>query len=105
MGCLEFSALIFWISSNLAKYTSIWLSLEQHHKIEKKRATITKSLVFENHGGYVPTLVETDVFLGPNFAIFWPEKYDFDLYKGFSMGKMAKILQISKNVFSQTARF
>jgi hypothetical protein len=30
-------------------------------------------------------------FLGWNFAKFWPEKYDFYLYKGFFMKKMAQI--------------
>ncbi len=28
------------------------------------------------------------------FAEFGPEKYDFDLYKGFFMGKTAQICQI-----------
>jgi hypothetical protein len=31
------------------------------------------------------------------FAKFRPEKYDFELYKRFSMGKMAKFSQISRN--------
>jgi hypothetical protein len=29
-------------------------------------------------------------------GIKWPEKHDFDLYKGFFMKKMAQIRQISK---------
>jgi hypothetical protein len=42
----------------------------------------------------------TVFFSWPNFAKFWPEKYDFDLYyQGFLMGKMAQIRRISKNVF------
>lgn len=38
-GCLRFFFLkfIFWILSNMAKYIYGWLSLEQHHKMEKKR--------------------------------------------------------------------
>jgi hypothetical protein len=32
-------------------------------------------------------------FLGNIFAKFQPEKYDFDLYKGFLIEKMAQILQ------------
>jgi hypothetical protein len=36
------------------------------------------------------------VFLGQNFAKFQPEKYDFDLCKGFFMKKMTQIRQISK---------
>jgi hypothetical protein len=36
------------------------------------------------------------VFLGQNFAKFQPEKYDFDLCKGFFMKKMTQSRQISK---------
>jgi hypothetical protein len=36
---------------------------------------------------------------GRNFAKFQSEKYDFNLYKGFSMEKMAQIHQISKKKF------
>jgi hypothetical protein len=32
-------------------------------------------------------------FFGRNFARFRPEKYDFNLYKGFSMEKMGQIRQ------------
>jgi hypothetical protein len=36
-------------------------------------------------------------FFGPNFAKFQPEKYDLNLYKGFTQGKkMAQICQILK---------
>jgi len=42
-----------------------------------------------------------------NFTKFRPGKYDFDLYtKGFSMGKMAQIRQISKRKkVSKTSNF
>ncbi len=40
--------------------------------------------------------------LGWNFVKFWPENYDFDLYKGFSMRKKkAQIHQISKKEISR----
>jgi hypothetical protein len=35
-------------------------------------------------------------FFWQNFAKIQPEKYNFDLYKAFSMKKMTQILQISK---------
>jgi len=38
-------------------------------------------------------------------AKFQPEKYDFDLFKGFSVEKMAEIRQILKNKSFQIARF
>jgi hypothetical protein len=31
------------------------------------------------------------LFLGQNFAKFRPEKYDFNIFKGFSMEKMTQI--------------
>jgi hypothetical protein len=34
-----------------------------------------------------------------NFAKFWPEKCDFNLYKEFSMKKIAQICPISNKVF------
>jgi hypothetical protein len=37
-------------------------------------------------------------FGGRDFGKFSPEKYDFDLYKGFSMRKMTQIRQISKKI-------
>jgi hypothetical protein len=42
---------------------------------------------------------------GQNFAKFQPEKYDLDLYKGFSMGKMTQIRQISKFFNSRSPDF
>jgi hypothetical protein len=36
---------------------------------------------------------------------FQPETYDFDLYKGFSMEKMAQIRQISKKKVSKSPGF
>jgi hypothetical protein len=36
-----------------------------------------------------------------NFAKFRPEKYDFDLYKGFLMKKWHKFRQISKKKISK----
>jgi hypothetical protein len=36
------------------------------------------------------------VYLLQNFAKFRPKKYDFNLYKGVSMEKMAQICQILK---------
>jgi len=36
-GCFKFYTFIFWISPNLVKYTYRLLSLEQHHKIERKQ--------------------------------------------------------------------
>jgi hypothetical protein len=44
-------------------------------------------------------------FFGRNLAKFQPEKYDFDLYKGFSMEKMTEIHQISKTKVSRLADF
>jgi hypothetical protein len=44
-------------------------------------------------------------FLGEIFAKFRPEKYDFNLYEGFSMEKMAKKTQISEKNSFQIARF
>jgi uncharacterized protein YwgA len=38
-------------------------------------------------------------------AKFQPEKYDFDLYKGFSMEKTAQIHQISKKTVSKLPGF
>jgi hypothetical protein len=38
----------------------------------------------------IPILI-TIVFMGQNFTKFQPEKYDFDLYEGSSMKKMAQI--------------
>jgi hypothetical protein len=35
-------------------------------------------------------------FWGQNFTKFQLEKYDFDLYKGFSIKKMTQVHQISK---------
>ncbi len=37
-------------------------------------------------------------FFGRNLARFRPDKYDFNLYKGFSMEKMAQIRQILQKV-------
>jgi hypothetical protein len=41
-------------------------------------------------------LSKLTVFLAQNFAKFQPEKYDFDLCKGFFMEKMTQSRQISK---------
>jgi len=35
--------------------------------------------------------LEPSIFYGWNFAKFWPEKYDFNPYKGFIMKKRAQI--------------
>jgi hypothetical protein len=43
-------------------------------------------------------------FEGRNFAKFQPEKYDFSLYKGFFIEKLAWIRQILKKKI-QIARF
>ncbi len=42
---------------------------------------------------------------GQNFAKFWSEKYDLDLYTGFYMEKMTQIRQISKNFNSRSPDF
>jgi len=39
------------------------------------------------------------------FIKFQPEKYDFNLYKGFFIEKMANIHQISKNIFLKSPDF
>jgi hypothetical protein len=44
-------------------------------------------------------------FLWQNFAKFQLENYDFDLFKGFSMEKMAQIFQILKNNVSKSLDF
>jgi len=44
-------------------------------------------------------------FLWRDFAKFPPEKYDFDLYKGFFMEKMTQIRQISKKKKSKSPDF
>jgi hypothetical protein len=47
----------------------------------------------------------SDFFTGkfsPNFKL---KKYDFNLYNGFFIEKMAQTQQISKLFFFQTARF
>jgi hypothetical protein len=36
-------------------------------------------------------------FFGRNFTKFRPEKYDFELFKRFSMEKMHKLTQFSRN--------
>jgi len=42
-ACLKFPTFIFWISSNLAKYTYEWSpSLEQHHKIGTPKKILKK---------------------------------------------------------------
>jgi hypothetical protein len=42
--------------------------------------------------------VSVCVFSGQNFAKFWPDKYEFNLHKGFSMEtKMTQIWQILEN--------
>jgi hypothetical protein len=43
IGCLRFSAFVFWILPNLAKYTYGWSPLEQHHKILKKNTSAAAS--------------------------------------------------------------
>jgi hypothetical protein len=45
------------------------------------------------------------LFLGQNFIKFRPEKYDYDLYKGFSMKKMGQFRQILKKEFSRFSDF
>jgi hypothetical protein len=40
-----------------------------------------------------------------DFAKFQPEKYDYELYKQFSMEKMTQIHQNSKKKFLQITRF
>jgi uncharacterized protein YwgA len=46
-----------------------------------------------------------NVFLAQNLAKFRPEKYDFNLYKGFFMEKMAQICQISNEKNSKLPDF
>jgi hypothetical protein len=41
----------------------------------------------------------SSVFLGPNLAKFRLKNYDFDLDKGYFMGKMTQIRLISKKKF------
>jgi hypothetical protein len=51
-GCFKFYTFIFWISPNLVKYTYRLLSLEQHHKIERKQAvchTYGLAIYIEKH--------------------------------------------------------
>jgi hypothetical protein len=36
-------------------------------------------------------MMQTNVIFGPNFTKFQPEKYGFNLFKEFSMEKMAQI--------------
>jgi hypothetical protein len=38
-------------------------------------------------------------------VFFGPEKYDFEVFKGFSLKKMAKILQILKKINSRSPDF
>jgi hypothetical protein len=44
-------------------------------------------------------------FLWQNFAKFQLKNYDFDIFKGFSMEKMAQIFQILKNNVSKSLDF
>ncbi len=45
------------------------------------------------------------VYLLQNFVKFQPKKYDFNLYKGFSMEKMAQICQILKEKTFRSLNF
>jgi hypothetical protein len=53
-GYLRFSIFIFWVSTNLAKYTYEWSALEQHYKIEKKTLGLKclprKNPIYKNQG-------------------------------------------------------
>jgi hypothetical protein len=44
-------------------------------------------------------------FLGCNFTKFQPGKYDFNLYEGYFVEKMAQIRQISKEKNSKSPGF
>lgn len=46
--------------------------------------------------------VSNDFFYWQNFANFQPKNHDFDLYKGFFMGKMTYIYQNVKTNFQPT---
>jgi hypothetical protein len=45
------------------------------------------------------------VFFGCNFTKFKPGKYDFNLYEGYFMEKMAQIHQISREKNSKSPDF
>ncbi len=47
---------------------------------------------------------ESVFFLKQKFAKFQPEKYDFNISKGFFMEKMAQILQIVKKKMITSSR-
>ncbi len=57
-------------------------------------------------GSEVMQFCMTSVFFwGQDFGKLSPEKYDFDLYKGFSMRKMTQVRQISIKIKIQIRLF
>jgi len=61
----------------------------------------------ESFAKFRPEKYDSNLYKGfsmEKIAKFRPEKYDFNLYKGFSMEKMAKNRQISKKNSFQIAR-
>jgi hypothetical protein len=60
---------------------------------------------FKNFSAELNKDVDQCFFWGRNIAKFRPEKYGFDLYKGFSMNKWAQIRQISNKKSSRSSDF
>ncbi len=72
------------------------------HKINSFFSSINQLIITSSHSNVdIQPWSQVVLFFGHIFIKFQPEKYDYDLYKGFSMKKKWKIRQILKKEFSK----
>ncbi len=72
------------------------------HKINSFLSSINQLIITSSHSNVdIQPWSQEVLFFGQNFIKFQPEKYDYDLYKRFSMKKMAQFCQILKKGFSR----